>query len=37
MIPLRLRLHNFMSYGENVPPLDFSQITTACMTGDRCV
>ena len=35
MIPLRLRLHNFMSYGENVPPLDFSQITTACMTGDN--
>jgi exonuclease SbcC len=35
MIPLRLRLHNFMSYGENVPALDFSQITTACMTGDN--
>jgi exonuclease SbcC len=35
MIPLRLRLHNFMSYGEDVPPLDFSQITTACMTGDN--
>jgi exonuclease SbcC len=35
MIPLRLRLHNFMSYGEDVPPLDLSQITTACMTGDN--
>jgi DNA repair protein SbcC/Rad50 len=35
MIPLGLRLHNFMSYGEEVPPLDFSQITTACMTGDN--
>ncbi len=35
MIPLSLRLRNFMSYGEEVPPLDFSQITTACMTGDN--
>jgi exonuclease SbcC len=35
MIPRRLRLRNFMSYGEDVPPLDFSQITTACMTGDN--
>jgi exonuclease SbcC len=35
MIPLRLHLHNFMSYGEDVPSLDFSQITTACMTGDN--
>jgi exonuclease SbcC len=35
MIPLRLRLRNFMSYGEDVPPLDFSQITTACLTGDN--
>jgi exonuclease SbcC len=24
-----------MSYGENVPPLDFTQITTACMTGEN--
>jgi exonuclease SbcC len=35
MIPLSLRLYNFMSYGEEVPRLDFSQITTACLTGDN--
>jgi exonuclease SbcC len=35
MIPLSLRLYNFMSYGEEVPQLDFSQITTACLTGDN--
>jgi exonuclease SbcC len=35
MIPLSLRLRNFMSYGEDVPPLDFSLITTACITGDN--
>ena len=35
MIPLSLRLRNFMSYGEDVPPLDFSRITTACLTGDN--
>ena len=35
MIPLSLRLRNFMSYGEDVPPLDFSQIITACLTGDN--
>lgn len=35
MIPARLRLRNFMSYGEDVPLLDFSQITTVCLTGDN--
>ena len=35
MIPLSLRLHNFMSYGEETPPLDFSRFTTACLTGDN--
>ena len=35
MIPLSLRLRNFMSYGEHVPPLDFTLITTACLTGDN--
>ncbi len=35
MIPLRLRLRNFMSYGEEVPPLEFSQFTTACLTGQN--
>ena len=35
MIPLSLRLRNFMSYGEDVPPLDFASFTTACLTGDN--
>ena len=35
MIPLSLRLRNFMSYGEDVPPLDFTHFTTACLTGDN--
>ena len=35
MIPLSLRLRNFMSYGEDVPPLDFACFTTACLTGDN--
>ena len=35
MIPLSLRLRNFMSYGEHVPALDFTPITTACLTGDN--
>jgi len=35
MIPLSLRLRNFMSYGDDVPPLDFARFTTACVTGDN--
>jgi len=35
MIPVTLRLRNFMSYGDGVPPLDFSQFNTVCMTGDN--
>lgn len=35
MIPLSLRLRNFMSYGDDVPPLDFASFTTACVTGDN--
>lgn len=35
MIPVSLRLRNFMSYGEDVPALDFSLISTACLTGDN--
>ena len=35
MIPFSLRLHNFMSYGEDTPALDFSRFTTACLTGDN--
>ena len=33
MIPLSLSLRNFLSYGEEVPPLDFSQFHVACLTG----
>lgn len=35
MIPRSLRLQNFMSYGDNVPPLDFASFSTACLTGDN--
>ncbi|MBM3224584.1 MAG: SMC family ATPase, partial [Candidatus Tectomicrobia bacterium] len=35
MIPLSLRLRNFMSYGEDATPLDFSRFSTACLTGDN--
>ncbi len=35
MIPVSLRLRNFMSYADEVPPLDFSHFTTACLTGDN--
>ena len=34
MIPLSLKLQNFLSYGEDVPPLDFSQFHIACLTGE---
>ncbi len=33
MIPVTLQLKNFLSYGDNLPPLDFSNITLACLTG----
>ena len=35
MTPVSLKLHNFLSYGEDVPALDFTAITTACLTGDN--
>ena len=35
MIPLSLKLQNFLSYGEDVPLLDFSQFHIACLTGDN--
>ena len=35
MIPVRLRLRNFMSYGENVQPLDFAGFRLACLCGDN--
>ncbi|RMH72923.1 MAG: hypothetical protein D6675_03590 [Gemmatimonadetes bacterium] len=33
MIPVQLKLKNFMSYGEMPEPIDFSQIHVACLTG----
>ena len=33
MIPVTLKLANFMSYGADVPALDFSQVHTACISG----
>ena len=35
MIPIRLELRNFMSYGEDVPPLDLSGMRTLCLSGDN--
>lgn len=35
MIPVRLQLKNFMSYGEGVPPLEFSGMRVACLSGDN--
>jgi exonuclease SbcC len=33
MIPLQLRVRNFMCYRTDVPPLDFAGIHLACLTG----
>ncbi|MFC2020213.1 AAA family ATPase [Chloroflexota bacterium] len=33
MIPIRLALRNFMPYRDNVPPLDFTAIHTASISG----
>lgn len=33
MIPLRLKLQNFLSYGESVDALDFTEFKLACLTG----
>jgi exonuclease SbcC len=33
VIPLQLRVRNFMCYRDNVPPLDFDGIHLACLTG----
>ena len=35
MIPLRLQLKNFMSYGEGVPPLDLTGMRLVCLSGDN--
>ncbi len=33
MIPVKLQMCNFLSYGEEVPPLDFTQFSIACLSG----
>jgi len=35
VIPLTLRVHNFMCYRDNVPPLDLRGIHLACLAGDN--
>jgi len=35
LIPQKLILKNFLSYGEDVPPLDFSQFHVACLSGNN--
>ena len=35
MIPVSLQLKNFLSYGEDVPPLDFSEFDVACLSGNN--
>jgi len=35
MIPVSLSLKNFLSYGEDVPPLDFTEFDIACLSGNN--
>ncbi|MFC2066204.1 AAA family ATPase [Chloroflexota bacterium] len=35
MIPVKLKMNNFMCYRDNVPPLDFDGIHLACLSGDN--
>ena len=35
MIPVSLSIKNFLSYGENVPALDFAEFDVACLSGDN--
>ena len=35
MIPVKLQMRNFMCYRDNVPPLYFDGIQTACISGDN--
>ncbi len=35
MIPIKLAMRNFMPYRDNVPPLYFNGIHTACISGDN--
>ncbi len=33
MVPVRLELHNFLSYGDQVAPLEFDGLRMACLSG----
>ncbi len=33
MVPIRLALRNFLSYGESAPTLDFTRFSLACLSG----
>ena len=35
MIPVRLRLRNFMCYGENTNPIDLAGVELACLAGEN--
>jgi len=35
MIPIQLKLRNFMCYRDNVPPISFESIHTACISGNN--
>ncbi len=35
MIPVSLQLRNFLSYGDEVPPLDFNEFNVACLSGNN--
>jgi exonuclease SbcC len=35
MIPIQLKLRNFMCYRDNVPPINFESIHTACISGNN--
>ena len=37
MLPLKLQLHNFMSYGVSVEPLDFSELHLVVLSGQNGV
>ncbi|MBI2298979.1 MAG: SMC family ATPase [Armatimonadetes bacterium] len=33
MVPVRLQVHNFLSYGPDVPPLELERVRMACLSG----
>ena len=35
MIPVRLTLYNFLSYGDAVEPIDFTGLRVACLSGSN--